>query len=167
MSQGDQMSGVVVRPVNFADPSQAGAFVDLLDMYATDPMGGGQPLSDEVKARLPRDLANSHPGIHLIAWHAEEAVGLLNAFMGYSTFKARPLINIHDIAVVPAWRGRGVGQALLSNLQDIALQRGCCKLTLEVLSGNTKARFAYERFGFEDYALDPKLGAAQFMQKWL
>lgn len=158
---------LAVKPVDFSDSIQVRTFVGLLDMYARDPMGGGQGLANEVKARLPIDLASWPGGVHLIAWAGDEAVGLLNAFMGYSTFKARPLMNIHDIAVKTEWRGQGVGQALLGQLQLIAQSRGCCKLTLEVLLGNTPARQAYERFGFEDYALDPQMGAAAFMQKWL
>lgn len=156
-----------IKPVDFSDPTEVIAFVGLLDMYARDPMGGGQGLANEVKSRLPDDLARWPGGVHLIAWHEGEAVGLLNAFMGYSTFKAQPLMNVHDVAVLARYRGQGVGQALLGELESIARERGCCKLTLEVLLGNTNARKAYERFGFEDYALDPTMGAACFMQKWL
>lgn len=160
-------SPFVVKPVDFSAAQQRHAFVELLDMYARDPMGGGQGLSEDVRERLPRDLAAWPGGVHLLAWHDNEAVGLLNAFMGYSTFKAQPLMNVHDIAVRAPWRGQGVGHALLQALQGLARERGCCKLTLEVLSGNTGARHAYEKFGFENYALDPALGAACFMQKLL
>jgi len=45
--------------------------------------------------------------------------------------------------------------------------RGCCKLTLEVLTGNLVALRSYERFGFAPYALDPAAGQASFMQKWM
>jgi ribosomal protein S18 acetylase RimI-like enzyme len=167
MSNLNEVAGIVVKTVDFAQPLEASAWIDLLDMYARDPMGGGQGLDEHVKARLPIDLAGAHGGVHLMAWNQAQAVGLLNAFLGYSTFKAKPLMNIHDIAVKPQWRGRGVGQSLLASLELLAKAQGCCKLTLEVLSGNTKARAAYEHFGFEDYALDPGMGAACFMQKWL
>jgi ribosomal protein S18 acetylase RimI-like enzyme len=60
-----------------------------------------------------------------------------------------------------------VGQALLKAAEDHARARGCCKLTLEVLSGNTPAMASYKRFGFAQYELDPAVGQAQFMQKWL
>jgi len=160
-------ASLAVRPVIFSDQADVRTFIDLLDMYARDPMGGGHGLTNEVKTRLPNDLASWPGGVHLIAFAGDEGVGLLNAFMGYSTFKARPLINIHDIAVKPQWRGQGVAQALLRELEQIALSKQCCKLTLEVLGENTRARQSYERFGFEGYALDPELGAASFMQKWL
>lgn len=157
----------IVKPVDFKSSEDRIAWLALLDMYALDPMGGGQGLTDEVKAKLLTDLANWPGGVHLLAWQDGRAVGLLNAFMGYSTFKAQPLMNVHDIAVQPDMRGKGVGQTLLAHLETVAQSHGCCKLTLEVLSGNTYARQVYEKFGFEGYALEPTLGAACFMQKWL
>ena len=160
-------ANVEVRRVDFNDPSHVSAFLRLLDMYAQDPMGSGRALDSEVKSRLPLDLAKWPGAISLIAWVNDEAVGVLNGFLGYSTFRAAPLMNIHDIAVSNHWRGRGVGQALLRTIESMAIDAGCCKLTLEVLSGNTNARRAYEGFGFEDYVLDPKMGSACFMQKWL
>jgi RimJ/RimL family protein N-acetyltransferase len=36
-----------------------------------------------------------------------------------------------------------------------------------VLSGNTPAWRLYQRIGFAGYQLDPALGSAQFLQKWL
>jgi ribosomal protein S18 acetylase RimI-like enzyme len=166
-SNANAQANVQLRRVDFNDRGEVEAFLQLLDMYAQDPMGSGQPLEADVMARLPGELAQWPGAISLIAWAHDEPVGLVNGFLGYSTFKARPLMNVHDIAVVPSWRGQGVGRALLSALESEARQAGCCKLTLEVLSGNTTARQAYERYGFEDYALDPRVGVAGFMQKWL
>lgn len=156
-----------VRAVDFGDPRDREALVSLLDMYARDPMGGGDGLDSEVKARLCDDLGAMPGAISFIAWRGHQPVGLLNAMPGYSTFKARPLMNVHDIAVHPACRGQGVGQALLAALESHARAGNCCKLTLEVLSGNAVATRAYVRFGFEQYALDPAAGHAMFMQKWL
>ena len=102
-----------------------------------------------------------------IAWLGDEPVGLINTFEAYSTFKAKPLLNVHDVAVLAAHRGRGVGQALLAACEALARERGCCKLTLEVLSGNRRALRSYESFGFVPYVLDPAEGNALLMQKWL
>jgi ribosomal protein S18 acetylase RimI-like enzyme len=143
------------------------ALVMLLDAYARDPMGGGEGLSAEVKARLCDDLAQRADAASFIAWQGEQAVGLINCIEGYSTFKARPLMNVHDLAVLSGFRGQGVGQALLQAAQNHAIDRGCCKLTLEVLTGNTVALNSYLRFGFEPYVLDPSAGQASFMHKWL
>jgi ribosomal protein S18 acetylase RimI-like enzyme len=156
-----------VSRVNYHDPRHAQALVMLLDAYARDPMGGGEGLSESVKARLCQDLAQRPTAASFVAWWDAQPVGLINCIEGYSTFKAQPLLNIHDIAVLPAFRGRGVAQALLAAAQDHAQQLGCCKLTLEVLTGNSVALKSYARFGFAPYALDPAAGQASFMQKWL
>ena len=156
-----------VLPVDYAHPAQCEALVMLLDAYARDPMGGGEGLTQDVKARLCNELAARPTAASFIAWLDGAAVGLINCIEGYSTFKAQPLMNIHDIAVLPAHRGSGVGQALLAAAEQHARKRGCCKLTLEVLTGNARALSSYLRFGFAPYELDPAAGQASFMQKWL
>ena len=52
-------------------------------------------------------------------------------------------------------------------VEQIAVERGACKLTLEVLSGNGGAVKLYQRVGFAYYELGPAMGQAGFMQKWL
>ena len=163
----DQTALLAVRRVDYRDARDSQALVALLDGYAQDPMGGGQALSADVHQRLCDDLARLPHAASFIAWLGDEPVGLVNTFEGYSTFKACPLLNVHDIAVLPAHRARGVGQALLAACEAHARERGCCKLTLEVLTGNQRALRSYEQFGFAPYMLDPREGQAQLMQKWL
>lgn len=161
-----QMS-VNVAAVNFASPREGAALVQLLNAYALDPMGGGEPLAIEVQAQLCQQLAQVPGAVALLAWLGEEPVGVATAFAGFSTFAAKPLLSVHDLAVLPAHRGRGIGQALLGALEQIARERGCCKMTLEVLSNNLRAQASYRQFGFAGYALDPSQGQALFWQKWL
>ena len=161
------VSAALARRVDFRSARDRAALVHLLDTYAQDPMGGGEPLTDDVKARLCDDLARLPMAASFIAWLDDEPVGLANTFEAYSTFKARPLLNVHDLAVASAHRGRGVGQQLLTACEAHARERGCCKLTLEVLSGNRRAVRSYERFGFAPYVLDPAEGHALMLQKWL
>lgn len=158
---------LTVHRVDYHLAAHRTALLLLLDLYANDPMGGSEPLASDTRERLCDDLAQRTDAVSFIAWEGEQALGLLNAFEGYSTFKARPLLNIHDLAVHPEHRGQGVGQALLTAVAQHAQARGCCKLTLEVLSGNAVALKSYERFGFAGYQLDPKAGQAVFLQKWL
>ena len=158
---------LTVLPVDYHNVEHRHALVMLLDAYARDPMGGGEPLATDVQERLCDDLAARPTAASFIAWQDGHPVGLVNCIEGYSTFKARPLMNIHDIAVLPGHRGAGVGQALLAAAQAHARARGCCKLTLEVLTGNGPALRSYQRFGFEPYQLDPSAGQASFMHKWL
>jgi ribosomal protein S18 acetylase RimI-like enzyme len=161
------MRALKVQRVDYLNTHDAKALVFLLDAYAQDPMGGGEALSPETTTRLCSDLSRMTGAVSFIAWLEDQPIGLINCFEGYSTFKAKPLLNVHDIAVLVSHRGQGVGQALLQAAADHARERGCCKLTLEVLSGNALAMRSYKRFGFAQYELDPAAGQAQFMQKWL
>ncbi len=160
-------TAVQVRRANYLLASDRAALCSLLNGYALDPMGGGAPLAAETMARLCDDLAQRPFAFSFLAWQGEQPIGLANCFEGYSTFKARPLINIHDLAVHPSARGRGVGQALMQAVEVEGKARGACKITLEVLTGNAVALKSYERFGFAAYALDPAAGQATFLQKWL
>ncbi len=139
----------------------------LLDHYARDPMGGGTGLSDEAKAHLVERLADL-PGFHgALGYVGAQPVGLINCFLGFSTFAARPLLNVHDIVVHADWRRQGIGQALLRWAEQQARQLNCCKLTLEVLSNNASAMASYVQAGYTPYELDPKAGQALLMQKIL
>ena len=152
---------------DYADPADAAVLVELLDAYARDAMGGGEPLSADVRERLPSALAAHVGAFSLIARVDGEPAGLADCFTGFSTFAAAPLVNLHDIAVLPRFRGRGIGRALLAAVEAEAKKRGACKLTLEVLSGNSPAIALYADAGFAQYGLDPAQGTAQFWEKKL
>ena len=140
--------GLAVRKVDFASAADVACYLDLLDAYARDPMGAGQPLPPQVRKRLATDLAH-HPGAHcLLAGYGGSAVGFATCFLGYSTFRARPLLNIHDIAVLPEWRGRSVAHALLEAIETLGRQLDCCRITLEVRVDNPRARHIYQQAGF-------------------
>jgi GNAT superfamily N-acetyltransferase len=156
----------IVR-VRYDDPAHAAALIDLLDHYARDPAGGGEPLSDFARDNLIAELAARPFVFSVLAFDGTTPVGLVNAIEGFSTFACRPLVNVHDVVVTASHRGRGIAAQLFAGVEAIARERGACKLTLEVLSGNRTARALYEKLGFDDYRLDPGMGEAQFLQKWL
>lgn len=165
---GSRESGLDAVSVSALDLTQATdreALVRLLDEYARTPEGGGQALPDAVRQSICEVLA-SRP--HYAGWLARigpQPVGLINCFEGVSTFRAKPLLNIHDLIVSARFRRRGVARALLAAAERGARQRGCCKLTLEVLEGNHAAIAAYRASGFQAYELDPAMGQAQFFEK--
>ena len=156
---------VTIRQADYNNPADAAALVDLLDVYARDPMGGGKALRETTRANLAAELAARPYAVSFLAFDDGEPAGVLNAFEGFSTFACRPLLNIHDIAVHPEHRGKGLGRLLLDAAEAEARRRGCCKLTLEVLSGNTRARDVYKAAGYEAYELDPEKGQALFLEK--
>jgi len=149
-----------VRRIDLQTPEDAGALISLLGEYAQDPMGGGHPLPDDVLKNLPIQLAQLPQYCGLLAWDGYRAVGLLNAFLGFSTFHGRPLLNLHDLAVTADYRGKGVGSALLAAADDLARSEGCYAVTLEVRADNP-ARRLYLRHGF-----DPGHEATDAMSFW-
>lgn len=142
-----------VREADLKSSADAAALVAVLDSYASDPVGGGEPLAAEVRERLVPGLREQPNALVLLAFDDERPIGIAVCFFGFSTFKARPLLNIHDLAVVPEARGQGVGRSLLAAAEERARERGCCRLTLEVQESNAPARALYDRFGFTDYVI--------------
>lgn len=166
------MTGFPIRVcrADYGRIDHATAVVSLLDAYARDVMGGAEPLSDFAKANLVAALAARPQAYSVLAFggvDGEIPVGLVNCIEGFSTFACRPLVNIHDVVVLDGYRGQRVAEAMLGLAEQIARQRGACKLTLEVLQGNAGAIRLYQRVGFANYQLDPAMGPAQFWQKWL
>lgn len=137
----------------------------MLGQYATDIMGGGQALSSEVKNNLIPQLQKRESSVVFLAYEGEQAVGLAICFEGFSTFYAKPLLNIHDFVVSPDYRGKGVAKLLLDRIESLAKERSYCKLTLEVLEGNHRAQKVYREFGFAGYELDAGSGKALFWDK--
>jgi ribosomal protein S18 acetylase RimI-like enzyme len=139
---------IIVRAADLNSTQDAAAVITVLDSYATDPIGGGSGLSADVKLRLIPALREHPTALVLLAYEGATAVGLTTGFFGLSSFRARPLLNIHDLAVLPSHRGRGIGSKLLQAAEAIARTRDCCVLTLEVLEENQGALRLYERYGF-------------------
>ena len=150
---------------DYNDPAHQAAIIELLDEYARDPMGGAKGLSDWTKENLPAALAGTANAFSILALADGTPAGLINCFQTLSTFKCKPLVNIHDVMVSRVFRGKGLSTAMLAKVEETARQRGCCKLTLEVLEGNTIARKSYRKFGFQGYELDPAMGNAMFWEK--
>jgi len=83
-----------------------------------------------------------------LAYDKNEVAGIATCFLGFSTFAAKTLINIHDLAVAPNHRGHGVPRALLDAVEAKARDIGCVKVTLEVQENNERALRVYSAAGF-------------------
>ncbi|WP_339721363.1 GNAT family N-acetyltransferase [uncultured Paraglaciecola sp.] len=151
--------------LNYQDTQHAQDMLFLLENYALDPMGGANALIQTVKENLAIELSKLPHAFSVICYVDGQPAGLANCFEAFSTFKCQPLINIHDLVVLSEFRGLGVSQKILQHIEHIAEQKGCCKVTLEVLEGNHIAKNAYLKFGFSGYELDPQMGKALFWEK--
>ena len=129
----------------------AAGVVACIDAYASHPMGGAAPLPEDVKLGLIPGL-KAHPAkLVLLALRAQEPVGVAVCFFGFSTFAAKPRLNVHDLSVLPAYRGQGIGRSMLEAVIDRARQGGCCSVTLEVRADNEPAKHLYKSLGFSDW----------------
>jgi ribosomal protein S18 acetylase RimI-like enzyme len=102
---------------------------------------------------LVPELAKRPFAFSVLAFVDGEPAGLLNCFEGFSTFAAKPLVNVHDCCVVPSHRRKGISLKMLEHCEVVARERGCCKITLEVLEQNEPAKASYSKFGMQkEYA---------------
>lgn len=152
---------------DYADPAHRRAIPHLLNAYAKDLLGFRKALDQKVLANLVSGLERFPTAVVLLARYDDTFVGLAICFLGFSTFNAQPLLNIHDFMVLRAYRRQGVGRALLETVEQVAKARGCCKITLEVQMKNTAARGIYQSFGFKASFLDPEAGEQLSLTKSL
>ena len=141
------------------------AVLQLTDAYARDPMGNGKPLSDDARQALIPGLRQHPTTVIFLAYRGSNPIGIANCFIGFSTFAARPLINISDLAVLSEYRGQQVGRRLLEAVEQKAREIGCCKLTIEVQEHNHSARHLYEGVGFSQAVYVEAAGGALFLAK--
>lgn len=128
-------------------------------------MGDGKPLSSSARRDLIPGLQHHPTTIVFLAFLDEAPVGLAICFRGFSTFAARPLVNISDYYVVPSARGFGIGRSLIESIEQHARSIGCCKLTLEVQENNHRARAVYAAAGFSQAVYVPEAGGSLFLSK--
>ena len=146
-------------------PEHRATVLAMVEAYSMDAMGSAKPLDRDVRARLIPGLQRHPTTLIFLAFEGVQPVGVAVCFIGFSTFAAKPLINIHDCMVLPAFRGKNVGRRLLEAVEAKARQLGCCKLTLEVMDTNDRALRAYEAAGFVRYSLQEDAGTAIFLTK--
>lgn len=141
------------------------ALLTMLEAYMLDPMEGGVPPSAQVKRDLVPAL-RAHPACYvLLAYQAGAPVGFAICFLGFSTFLARPLLNIHDIFVDASLRGTGIGAMLLDRIEAKARDLNCCRITLEVREDNRVARGLYRKVGFDRVRVGAERAIMEFWHK--
>jgi GNAT superfamily N-acetyltransferase len=159
------MSSIDTALANLADPLHQQAILALLQAYALDPMGDGKPLAVDVQQRLIPGLREHPTTLVVLAFAGKQPVGMAVCFRGFSTFAARPLLNIHDFVVLEQYRGQGIGRRIMDEVEAQARTLGCCKLTLETQENNHRARAFYEAFGFTRSVYVEEAGGAIFLTK--
>ncbi len=91
----------------------------------------------------------------LIAEWAGQPAGFAFFFYNYSTWQGKPGLYLEDLFVKPAFRGKGIGKALLLYLAQVAVDENCGRFQWQVLDWNTPAIEFYKSLG------------AEMMSEWL
>lgn len=144
------MHPLEIIPFDFENYDHLHALVELMEEYMADKMGGAEPYTDLQKKQLVKGLKEHPSKILLLARIDEEYVGLINCFVNFSTFAARPFVNIHDVIVSSQWRNRQIGRKLIEKVLEEAAGMNCSKVTLEVREDNSNAKHLYASMGFHD-----------------
>ena len=103
---------------------------------------GAKPHAEAVIARAVSRRSGEAAGAD-----GGEAVGFAVWFHTYSTFLSRPGLYLEDLFVLPAWRGRGIGRALIRHVARVAVERGCGRMEWAVLDWNDPAIGFYRSIG--------------------
>jgi GNAT superfamily N-acetyltransferase len=132
--------------IRFAEPADTRLIADLIRALARfEKLEDQVTMTEDLLARNlfgPRAYAET-----LLAEDDGALAGFGLFFHNFSTFLAQPGIYLEDLFVLPEFRGRGIGRALLERLAAIAVERGCGRLEWAVLDWNREAIGFYERLG--------------------
>lgn len=158
---------ITFQKADLFNASHGAAILHLVSGYAEGLSGGGEGLPKATRENLISELGKRADCHVILGRDGEVPLGVAICFEGFSTFACKPLLNIHDFAISPDYQGRGLARTMLDEVEAMARDLGCCKITLEVLEGNKVARHVYEKYGFAAYELDPKMGKALFFDKKL
>ena len=161
------MDALRIIRADLDDPEHQAAVLEMTRDYARDPMGNGGDLSDDVLEVLIPRLRTHRTTRIFLAFDGKEPVGIATCFIGFSTFAARPLINIHDLHVTVDHRRRGIARRLLEGVEEDARELECCKLTLEVQENNHPALALYRALGFVRGQYQEEAGGVLFREKRL
>src|SRR5919202_906616 len=133
----------LVRPATPADSEVIIQLIVALAEFERLP-----PPDEAASSRLLADAFGPRPRFEVFLAEVEgQVVGYAFVFETYSTFLALPSLYLEDLFVLPAFRSRRVGYALMMYCAEQALKRGCGGLEWIVLEWNTHAIEFYKRFG--------------------
>lgn len=78
----------------------------------------------------------------------DAVIGIAVCFRGFSTYKQRELLNIHDFYIRRNYQGQGIGKKFIEYIEDECRKNGLCRVTLEVYNDNPNAIKLYKKCGF-------------------
>ena len=144
-----------IIPVDLQNPKHCGQIIKLLNDYMLDPMGNNAPMDEGLAPKIISGLQSYSGYFGFFVLAGDQFAGLANCNQNFSTFKAKPILNIHDFIVAPECRNIGAGHFLLRGVLNYASQNGYCRVNLEVREDNHTAKSLYKKMGFSE--CEPKM----------
>ena len=139
------MSNITLRHAGRADSEAVIGLIVALAEFENLP-----PPDADARARLVEHGFGDSPQFEVLLAEVDGApgpVGYALLLQTYSTFLAQPTLFLEDVFVLPEYRKRGIGKALLREGVRIAFARGCGRMEWTCLDWNTNAQALYERMG--------------------
>ena len=136
--------------VDLNNEKHCSTVLQLLSDYMLDEMGIGEAMPSGLGPKIIEGLKKHSAYLGFLVQYDNHFVGMANCNLVFSTWKAKPLINIHDFVVSPRFRNQGVGLFLLNAISDYAKENGFCRINLEVRNDNYKAQNLYKKAGFSE-----------------
>ena len=136
--------------VDLQIPLHCDQVIKLLNDYMNDPMGNNNPMPKGLAPQIISGLKKHCGFLGFFVLADDQFAGLANCNINFSTFQAKPLINIHDFIVAPEFRKIGAGGFLIQGVLDYAAGNGFCRVNLEVREDNLAAKSLYKKMGFSD-----------------
>jgi ribosomal protein S18 acetylase RimI-like enzyme len=136
--------------VDLQNPVHCKQVLHLLNDYMEDEMGIREPMPEGLGPKIIEGLKRHAAYMGFFVCIGDNFAGLANCNLNFSTWKASPLINIHDLIVSPGFRQQGVGLFLLKGIETYAEENGYCRINLEVRHDNIKAQNLYRKAGFKE-----------------
>ena len=134
--------------VDLNNENHCAQLLRLLNEYMEDEMGFGKSMPKELGPKIIQGLNNHLAYIGFFVCIENEFAALANCNLNFSSWQAKPIINIHDFIVSPNFRKQGVGLFLLDEIAKHAKGKGYCRINLEVRHDNIKAQDLYRKSGF-------------------
>lgn len=140
---------LTITTADLTNKDHCSYIVALVNEYRCDPMGGNLGvIAKESEQELLHGLRD-HPSsvVYFVCYNGTIA-GMAVCFIGFSTFKTKRLLNIHDLILFKMFRNKGIGTWFLQQIAAEVSKVGYCKLTLEVRTDNVSAKKVYRKAGF-------------------
>ncbi|MBD3315547.1 MAG: GNAT family N-acetyltransferase [Chitinivibrionales bacterium] len=106
------------------------------------------PNLDRQRAGLKKLIVSGAHNCALVACRCERVVGMCTAQAVISTAEGGEAALVEDLVVAPAFRGRGIGTALLVHIETWAVRRGIGRLQLQADTSNDRALAFYRLNGW-------------------